>query len=213
MQIQLYPLSLTYSAYSHIPNKPRMSNSIYAYYKLPRISRTPSPPIEYLRRRQEMGGASLPPLPEDENFNTDQLHSRWSSSDYEASRPKKKRKPGSLRIKQKAKGGLVDWSRVFSDGEDGGEILDSIVVKGGVLSTSINAAWSPDTKRTKVVSQKIKSRKQRIVEAPIGKVLEQHSHDAHMPAMVVTPVHSGQSPRRCFDLVFPSVYSSCRVAN
>lgn len=149
-----------------------------------------------------MGGASLPPLPEDENYNTDQPRSHLSSPDYEAARPKKKRKSSSLRIKQRVKGGPVDWSRVFSDGEDGGEILDSIVVRGGVLSTALNAAWSPDTKKTKVVSQKIKSREQNIVEAPIDRVLEQHDHDAHIPAMVVAPGHAGQSPRRCFGLVF-----------
>ena len=159
-----------------------------------------------------MGGASLPPLPEDENYNTDQPHFRLGSPDYEAARPKKKRKPGSLRIKQKVKGGPVDWSRVFSDGEDGGEILDSIVVKGGVLSTALNAAWSPDTKKTKVVSQKIKSKRQSMVEAPVGRVLEQHDGDAHTPA-TVTPVHAGQSPRRCFSLVFSLVCSLCGIAN
>lgn len=152
-----------------------------------------------------MGGASLPPLPEDENYTADQPHSRLNSPDCEAVRPKKKRKSGSLRIKHKVKGGPIDWSRVFSDGEDGSEILDSIVVKGGVLSTALNAAWSADTKKTKVVSQKIKSRKQ-IIEAPICRVLDQHDYHAHMPVLVVTPGHTAESPRRCFSLVFSSIF-------
>ena len=131
------------------------------YYKLPRISRTPSPPKEYLRRRQEMGGASLPPMPEDESYQTE-LHSHTDTPDPEVLRPKKKRKAvGTLRIKQKVKNGPVGWDRILSDVEDDGEILESITVKGAVLNVSLNPARDPAIKN-KVVSQKIRSRRESV---------------------------------------------------
>ncbi|KAF8420721.1 hypothetical protein EV426DRAFT_242139 [Tirmania nivea] len=134
------------------------------YYKLPRISRTPSPPKEYLRRRQEMGGASLPPMPEDESYQTDP-HSPTETPDPEVLRPKKKRKAaGTLRVKQKAKNGPVGWDRILSDAEDDGETLESITVKGAVLNVNLNPARDPAIKN-KVVSQKIRSRRQSVTRA------------------------------------------------
>ncbi|RPB21742.1 hypothetical protein L211DRAFT_416726 [Terfezia boudieri ATCC MYA-4762] len=134
------------------------------YYRLPRISRTPSPPKEYLRRRQEMGGASLPPMPEGDCCHAEP-HSNTDTPDPEVLRPKKKRRAvGTLRIKQRVKNGPVSWDRIHSDVEDDGEILDSITVKGAVLNVDLNPARDPAIKN-KGVLQRIKNRRQSVTQA------------------------------------------------
>ncbi|KAF8426097.1 hypothetical protein BGX38DRAFT_1147143 [Terfezia claveryi] len=139
------------------------------YYRLPRISRTPSPPKEYLRRRQEMGGASLPPMPEGDCCHAEP-HSNTDTPDPEVLRPKKKRRAvGTLRVKQKVKNGPVGWDRIHSDVEDDGEILDSITVKGAVLNVDLNPARDPAIKH-KVVSQRIKSRRQSVTQASMADI-------------------------------------------
>jgi len=129
-----------------------------------------------------MGGASLPPMPEGECYQTEP-HSHTDTPDPEVLRPKKKRKAvGTLRIKQKVKNGPVSWDRILSDVEDDGEILESITVKGAVLNASLNPSRDPATKN-KVVSQKIRSLRQsntgastesigRMATAGVGGVLE-----------------------------------------
>lgn len=120
-----------------------------------------------------MGGASLPPMPEDESYLTE-YH---SSPDPEASRPRKKLRKRTAKtfraIKQRPKNGPVSWDRIYSDVEDDGEMLDSIVVEGGVLNARLNHARDP-TQKNKVVAQKIRSRRQTVTPTPIGETLEVH---------------------------------------
>ena len=105
----------------------------------------------------------MPPMPEGESYPTEP----HDTPDPETLRPKKKRKAvGTLRIKQKVKNGPVGWDRILSDVEDDGEILESITVKGAVLNVNLNPARDPAIKN-KVVSQKIRSRRQSVARASI----------------------------------------------
>ncbi|KAI5807840.1 hypothetical protein DFH27DRAFT_542796 [Peziza echinospora] len=107
------------------------------YYKLPPISRTPSPPPEYLRLRQNMGGAALPALPDDDGDDSQGSRRAWNDSfGYEtdrAERPKKRMKRGRLTQSKRLRRASVDWSRVLSDVE-ADDMEESIVVRGAVLT-------------------------------------------------------------------------------